>query len=172
MKRQFMDLDGVVYDVSAQAGDTWRLRAVEPTEAGAEPRVLTAKVRRSPEGTLLVEQGGVSRPVQVTRVGDAVWISAAGKTTRWRRHETRRGAKAESGDGVRAPMTGKIVVVNVAVGDAVRAGDVLVVVEAMKMEQPLAAPRDGVVAKVACETGQLVDGGVELVSLVAMEESS
>ena len=62
-------------------------------------------------------------------------------------------------------MTGRVVVVNVAVGDVVTKGQPLVVVEAMNMEQPMLAPRDGVVAKVACTVGQLVDGGYELVVL-------
>jgi biotin carboxyl carrier protein len=48
---------------------------------------------------------------------------------------------------------------------------VLVVVEAMKMEQPLEAPMDGRVAEVRCAVGDQVDGGVELVILEAVDEA-
>ena len=166
MRRQFTDLDGVVYDVRVQGADTWILSS----EAGE--RTVVAQVRSCPDGSLLITTDGISRPAHVSRVDEMVWISTAGETGRWQRYERVRGAKAESGDGVRSPMTGKIVVVNVQVGDPVAKGDVLVVVEAMKMEQPLTAPRDGVVGAVACQPGDLVDGGVELVALVPSDSGS
>ena len=51
------------------------------------------------------------------------------------------------------------------VGQRVSAGDVLVLLEAMKMELAIRAPREGVVAKIACEPGALVQPGVPLVEL-------
>lgn len=66
---------------------------------------------------------------------------------------------------VRAPMTGKIVAVRVKPGDAVKSGDVLVTLEAMKMEYRLAAPVAGNVAAVKCAEGDRVDIGTVLVSL-------
>jgi 3-methylcrotonyl-CoA carboxylase alpha subunit len=65
----------------------------------------------------------------------------------------------------RAPMPGRVVAVRVRVGDAVKAGDVLVVLEAMKMEHTLEAPSDGRVAEVLCEVDGVVSGGAELVRL-------
>ena len=62
-------------------------------------------------------------------------------------------------------MTGKVVQVRVQPGQRVQADDVLVVLEAMKMEYRLTAPHDGAVATVACEPGQLVDLGATLVTL-------
>ena len=159
MKRQFSDQAGTVHTFAALGGDSWLV-----TNDDGE-HTLEGRVRRCPDGTILVEQGGITRPAQVSRSGDTVWLTTAHGTTRWIRYEQRRGATAETCNGVTSPMTGKIVVVNVAVGQSVTKGDVLVVVEAMKMEQPLKAPRDGVVAVVSCEAGQLVDGGVELVAL-------
>lgn len=66
---------------------------------------------------------------------------------------------------VLAPMTGIAILVDVTVGDEVKAGDRLVVMEAMKMEMSLTAPRDGVVAHVACQTGASVEGGSVVVQL-------
>jgi biotin carboxyl carrier protein len=62
-----------------------------------------------------------------------------------------------------APMPGKIVRVPVAAGDTVRAGQPLVVVEAMKMENELRAGRDGTVADVLAREGMSVDAGALLV---------
>ena len=66
---------------------------------------------------------------------------------------------------VRAPMTGRIVAVRVKPGDAVKTGDVLVTLEAMKMEYRLAAPTDGALKEVRCQAGDRVEIGVLLVSL-------
>jgi biotin carboxyl carrier protein len=62
-----------------------------------------------------------------------------------------------------APMAGKIVRVPVAAGDRVRAGQPLVVVEAMKMENELRAVRDGIVADIHAREGMSVDAGELLV---------
>lgn len=66
---------------------------------------------------------------------------------------------------VRAPMTGRIVTVKVKAGDSVKTGDVLVTLEAMKMEYRLAAPSAGTVAVVKCSEGDRVEIGNLLVSL-------
>ncbi len=62
-------------------------------------------------------------------------------------------------------MTAKIVQVRVSVGADVAEGDLLVVLEAMKMEYRLVAPRAGKVAEVGCREGELVDLGAVLVKL-------
>ncbi|GGX74477.1 3-methylcrotonyl-CoA carboxylase subunit alpha [Litorimonas cladophorae] len=77
---------------------------------------------------------------------------------------------AASSDAITAPMPGKIIALNVAIGDTVSEGDALVVMEAMKMEQTLTAPRDGVVAEVGAELGELVTDGAVLVSLEKEEK--
>jgi len=67
---------------------------------------------------------------------------------------------------VRAPMPGKIVKVHVKAGDAVSAGQGLIVIEAMKMENELRAPREGTVGKVTASEGQAVEAQEVLVTLV------
>jgi biotin carboxyl carrier protein len=62
-------------------------------------------------------------------------------------------------------MPGKIVKVNVSVGQAVKKGDVLLVLEAMKMENEIQAPQDGSVASVDVAVGAAVEAGDVLVSL-------
>ena len=68
-----------------------------------------------------------------------------------------------SGEAVNAPMPGNILKVNAKVGDAVKSGTVLVVLEAMKMENEIMAPKDGTVTQVLVSKGSTVDTGAALV---------
>lgn len=70
-----------------------------------------------------------------------------------------------AGEVVAAPMPGNILSVNVAQGAAVKSGDILVILEAMKMENEILAPRDGTVAQVVVSKGATVDTGAPLVVL-------
>ena len=64
-----------------------------------------------------------------------------------------------------SPMPATVRQVHVSSGQEVRVGDTLILLEAMKMEMPLKAPRDGVVESVACQEGDLVTPGTPLVVL-------
>jgi len=75
------------------------------------------------------------------------------------------GAEAKSDGQIRSPMPGKIVQAPVAEGDVVTKGQVLVVLEAMKMEHALTAPSDGVVAELRVKLGDQVSEGVVLARL-------
>jgi 3-methylcrotonyl-CoA carboxylase alpha subunit len=75
-------------------------------------------------------------------------------------------ASAQTSAELRAPMTGSVLKVNVAAGDAVKAGDVVIVMESMKMELRIASEIDGVVASVRCKAGETVDRN----SIVAIVE--
>jgi len=77
------------------------------------------------------------------------------------------GAEETAGGRVLAPMPGRVLEVLVAVGARVERGAVLVLLEAMKVQMRIVAPSDGVVAAVRCRPGDLVEDGVELVSLDA-----
>ena len=74
----------------------------------------------------------------------------------------RRGGVHES---LTAPMPATVIAVNVQAGAQVRRGDILVLLEAMKMELPLRAPADGTVSAVNCQAGELVQPGAPLVEL-------
>lgn len=71
-----------------------------------------------------------------------------------------------AGEPVKAPMPGTVTRVAVQTGAHVKAGDVLVVLEAMKMENDIVAPRDGVVGAVAVSQGQTVATDEVLVTLL------
>ena len=72
-------------------------------------------------------------------------------------------AAAPAAPAVTAPMPGTILKVNVQNGQAVKAGQVLVVLEAMKMENEIMAPKDGTVTQVVVSKGASVDTGAPLV---------
>ena len=69
------------------------------------------------------------------------------------------------GESVTAPMPGNILKVNVSVGQSVKEGDLLVVLEAMKMENEIFAPKSGTVAQVLVQKGATVDTGATMVVL-------
>jgi acetyl-CoA/propionyl-CoA/long-chain acyl-CoA carboxylase, biotin carboxylase, biotin carboxyl carrier protein len=78
---------------------------------------------------------------------------------------SRRPVPAGSGDTLVSPMQGTIVKIAVADGERVSAGDVIVVLEAMKMEQPLTAHKDGTVTGLAVAVGQTVTAGAPICEL-------
>ncbi len=70
---------------------------------------------------------------------------------------------AGEGEHVDSPMPGTILKVNVAAGQTVKEGDVLVILEAMKMENEIMAPKDGTVTQVLVSKGSTVETGAPLV---------
>ena len=72
------------------------------------------------------------------------------------------GAALAAGEVVKSPMPGNILKINVSQGQKVNEGDVLIVLEAMKMENEIMCPRDGVVASVNTSKGASVESGTLL----------
>ena len=70
-----------------------------------------------------------------------------------------------SGDSLESPMQGTVVKINKSNGDRVTKGDLIVVLEAMKMEQPLIAHKDGTIAKMHLSVGQTVASGIQLCAI-------
>ena len=96
------------------------------------------------------------------RDGLDVWISADGYTAKFTLAE---GISDAAGKEALAPMTGKVVALPVEVGQTVKEGDTLAILEAMKMEYRLEAEADGEVAEIGATVGELVDLGHVLVRL-------
>ena len=105
----------------------------------------------------------------VADAGDARWVSVDGQVAVVEVESGQpRGAprkKTARADAMMAPMPATVVKLLVAPGQAVAEGETVLVLEAMKMELPIRAPRDGVVAAVHCAQGELVQPGVALVEL-------
>jgi len=84
---------------------------------------------------------------------------AAGPAPAQRRASRRKAGAAASGDALTTPMQGTLVKIAVAEGDRVESGQLVVVIEAMKMEQPLNAHKAGTVSKLNAELGQTLSSG-------------
>ncbi len=83
------------------------------------------------------------------------------------RRQIRRGENAGGAGRLLASMPGRVIAVNGGPGDPVKAGDTIVLLEAMKMELRLTAPFDGVIARLGCAAGQVVERGQLLAEVTA-----
>ena len=104
----------------------------------------------------------------VYSIGDAVFVVSNGATERIEQQRVAVGdfrSIANPQGNVAAPMPGAITAVAVAEGDLVKAGQTLMVLEAMKMEHTIVAPGDGKVATINVAAGERVDEGTELLAL-------
>jgi 3-methylcrotonyl-CoA carboxylase alpha subunit len=113
------------------------------------------------------EAAGDLRPGAVAaRDGDVAWVWFRGETYRLAPARSLRAARGgEETPSLEAPMPGRIAAVRVVSGASVSKGDVLVVVEAMKMEHAVRAPKDGAVDRVLVSEGQMVGLGDVLVEM-------
>jgi len=118
--------------------------------------------------SVVVEVGGrrleVRLPAGFGTAGTAPTGAAAAPTRR--RGGTKSAAAAAGGDALTSPMQGTIVRIAVADGDVVAAGDLVVVLEAMKMEQPLLAHKGGTVKGLTAAAGATIAGGGVICEIV------
>jgi biotin carboxyl carrier protein len=111
---------------------------------------------------------GIRRVAYAVRDRHRTWVFIDGHTYVVEREARGAGERAHVTDdevALSAPMPATVVAIKVAPGDIVSAGDLLVLLEAMKMEMPITAPRDGRVKSLACREGELVQAGVPLLEL-------
>jgi acetyl-CoA/propionyl-CoA carboxylase biotin carboxyl carrier protein len=169
--------------VTGDEGIEWRL-----TPAGGGDEVVVTIVG-DPGDAQVRFDGGEGRAMSAADLGDnVVRVELAGRARRWDHAVLRRerwvaagpdsfshrlvepvveGASAGADGALEAPMPGSVLSVLVAAGDEVEEGDVLVVVESMKMELTVAAPRDATVLAVDVAEGDQVEQGQALVELEA-----
>ncbi|TQM15217.1 acetyl/propionyl/methylcrotonyl-CoA carboxylase subunit alpha [Pseudonocardia kunmingensis] len=117
----------------------------------------------APRQSVVVEVGG--RRLEVSLPGDLALgggAPAAAAKAPPRKRGGGKGGSAASGDAVTAPMQGTIIKVAVSDGDTVSAGDLVVVLEAMKMENPVTAHKAGTVTGLSAEQGSSVSQGTVL----------
>jgi acetyl-CoA/propionyl-CoA carboxylase biotin carboxyl carrier protein len=108
---------------------------------------------------LVVSYGGRTLRYLFARAGGTMWLGRDGHAWALTGEEAvagRRGYAGAADGAVRSPMPGTVIAVHVAAGQPVRAGQPLVVVEAMKMEHTVTAPADGVVSELTAKAGQQV----------------
>jgi acetyl-CoA/propionyl-CoA carboxylase biotin carboxyl carrier protein len=135
-----------------------------PPFAGA----ADADEEQAPRQTVVVEVGGrrleVSLPGDLALTGGGAGAGAAAKA-KPRKRSAGKSAAAVSGDAVAAPMQGTIVKIAVEEGQAVEAGELIVVLEAMKMENPVTAHKAGTVTGLAVAQGDAVTQGTVLLEI-------
>jgi biotin carboxyl carrier protein len=124
--------------------------------------IVTAR----PDGRWVIEHAGRTDTAITARAPEGVWIGIDGSGMQWRAQSASSRARHRAvHDEVRSPMSATVVRVLVAAGQEVAEGDILVVVEAMKMEMPLRATHAAVVRAVHCREGELVQAAAVLVEL-------
>jgi 3-methylcrotonyl-CoA carboxylase alpha subunit len=118
------------------------------------------------EGAIRLSGDGAGTAYSAT-VDDAQWVFLNGEVFRFEieRAGSRRRRSAASHGSLTAPMPATVRRIEAQMGQPVRRGDILIVLEAMKMELPVRAPADGTIARVNCREGELVQAGQELVEL-------
>lgn len=137
MKKYKVTLNGRTYEVEVEAG---KAMLVDEYEAYA-PAPAASDPASAPAAA-----AAPAAPAASTAPAAAPAVQAAGET-------------------ITAPMPGNILRIEVTNGAAVKAGQILVVLEAMKMENEILAPRDGTVAQILVQKGSTVETGSPLVVL-------
>ena len=129
-------------------------------------RAFAMGVEEVAPGTFVLREGERNELFYCVRDGDDVHLFWKGAVYRLAvEREGGRAAQRHAGGGLEAPMPGKVIKVNVEPGGVVSKGDEILVIEAMKMENAIRAPRDGTVRSVAAKVGDMVNPGVVLVEL-------
>jgi acetyl/propionyl-CoA carboxylase alpha subunit len=149
----------------------YRCHAGVAVEAEVNGEQVAGLVVRSVEPDLVVlDIAGVRRDLRVHRVGDIFYVdSALGSTVFAERPRFPVPDSQTAPGSLLAPMPGTVVQVGVESGAAVAAGDLVVALEAMKMEHRVTAPHDGVVSEVGVSVGQAVELGAVLAIVVSAE---
>ncbi|NNL87073.1 MAG: biotin/lipoyl-binding protein [Myxococcales bacterium] len=124
----------------------------------------------------VIEDGRQYEAMVDERRGDRLDISLGGRMFHLDVVDERTRLLAEAGSSaptgpqtVAADMPGKIVKIEAAVGQTVSEGEVILIIEAMKMENPIASPIDGVVKELGAAEGDAVDGGAMLFTVAPVE---
>ncbi len=144
----------------------YRVRARDRIDVTVDGVACEAAVLGSDADHVALVLDGLRRGCRIVRRDAVHWVHSSLGSSEL--HEVPRfppPAGEDEHGGCRAPMPGRILAVRTAPGERVTKGQVLVVLEAMKMEHEVRAPEDGLVREVPVEVGQQVDAGALLVIL-------
>ncbi len=117
-------------------------------------------------GSFVLRNGDSEELFHCVRVGTVVHLWWRGVA--YRLEDAAQGPRAsqrQGGGGLEAPMPGKVIAVKKAAGDAVAKGEEILIVEAMKMENAIRAPKDGRIKTIAAKVGDMVAPGTVLVEI-------
>jgi acetyl/propionyl-CoA carboxylase alpha subunit len=156
-----------------QAGEERRTVRLVPEDGGYRAVLGETSVRLEAveflEGRILFRLDGRRVEAWTAREGDRRFVAlTAGRTVEFERHDGRLERRAATGPAegtLVADMHAQVISVHVAEGDEVESGDLLVVLEAMKMERRLLAPKGGRVARLAARAGEVVERGAVVVEI-------
>ncbi len=143
---------------------------ISKSDHGSDQQVLTLTIKGSDVQANILDQ---SIKAQVLQSGDKVEVHSHYGNSEFIQPArlTVSDSEEENDHGLHAPMNGCLTEVRVQGGDLVKAGDILVIMEAMKMEHNIKAPHDGTIAEIFFNQGDLIDEGREILSFVDETEA-
>lgn len=170
-----LNLAPVSFDLRFRCGDEVLDASVTTAGDGAilsyDGKGIPLRGEAAGSGAIAVTLDGVRTTVTLFEQPGEIAVAVGGEL--WRLEVVDPLAPPESAHlaagRLTAPMPGRVVQLFVTAGEAVRRGQALLVIEAMKMEHTIAAPHDGTVAALPYAVGDLVEEGVELIELAAPE---
>lgn len=126
---------------------------------------LTIEPDAADDDGCVVRRGNDTVRAAAVQSGETIWVEIENEVFEF--HLARPGGDggALEADALTPPMSATVTRIAVAVGQTVAVSDVLIALEAMKMELPIRAPRDGVVSAIHCREGDLVQPGQVLIEL-------
>ena len=129
---------------------------------------LVSDVTPLGNGRYLIEQGSTTTVAFAVASGRETWVFLDGRTflVGSSTGQRTRVSSTDEGDALAAPMPATVVRIEVTPGQSVTKDGLLVMLEAMKMELPIRAPRDGRVTTIHCRVGEIVQPGVPLLEIV------
>jgi acetyl/propionyl-CoA carboxylase alpha subunit len=137
---------------------------LEKDAAMLDGRRVPFRASRRDGEVVAIEIGGKIFAVRAVSEARRVLVWCAGQVFEFRTALSAARAREAAGD-LLAPMPGRVRRIAVSAGSAVTRGEVVMVLEAMKMEHAIRAPRDGVVSRIAYAEGDLVEAGTPLVEI-------
>lgn len=159
-------------DFQYQVGEAVKVvrleRAGELVRATIDGRVVEVRVLRHVAGEVHFSIEGERHIAYFATQGSTHFVAIDGDVFELKRPDPQRARRKhhQGEDSLSASMPGQIAQVLVNAGEAVRRGQPLIVLEAMKMEMKIAAPHDGRVAKVLVKPGQVVERGQRLIEMI------
>ena len=161
------------FKIGEEEHELWLSRGRDGYVLHIGDRLVPVAFKREDNGACFITTGDSTTPVVVAVRGDDVHvhIDGAAYTLSYLHPMVRLAAAGHhaAADIIRAPMPGSLIAVNVKEGAKVSRGDPLLVMESMKMETTIAAPREGVVQAVHVAAGQTFDRDALLITLESLE---